>query len=69
MTCVTQEGRVRIGEAQKGVVITTRILEPRRIAGLVLERCRVELTFNGMDAGEVAAFLAHFNRIYHKGGG
>lgn len=69
MACVTDEGRVRIGEANKGIVITTRILEPRRIAGLVLERCRVELAFSGMDGNEVAAFLAHFDRVYHKGGG
>lgn len=69
MKCVAEEGRVCIGEAGKGIVITTRILEPRRIAGLVLERCRVELAFNGMDAGEVAVFLAHFDRVYHKGGG
>ena len=69
MACVTEEGRVLIGEAGKGIVITTRILEPRRIAGLVLERCRVELAFNGMDESEVAAFLARFDRVYHKGGG
>ena len=69
MACATEEGRVRIGEAGKGIVITTRVLEPRRIAGLVLERCRVELAFSGMDGSEVAAFLAHFDRVYHKGGG
>ena len=69
MACVAEEGCVRIEEAGKSVVLTTRILEPRRIAGLVLERCRVELAFNGMDACEVAAFLAHFDRVYHKGGG
>ena len=69
MACVSEEGRVIIGEAGKGVVITTRVLEPRRIAGLVLERCRVELNFNGMDEGEIAAFLARFDRVYHKGGG
>ena len=69
MRCVAEEGRVCIGETGKGVVITTRVLEPRRIAGLVLERCRVELAFNGMDASEITAFLARFDRVYHKGGG
>ena len=69
MACVVEDGRVCIGEAGKGVVITTRVLEPRRIAGLVLDRCRVELSFNGMDGSEIAAFLARFDRIYHKGGG
>ncbi len=69
MACVEEEGRVRIGEAGKGVVMTTSVLEPRRIASLVLERCRVELTFHGMDASEIAAFLARFERVYHKGGG
>lgn len=69
MTYVAEEGRVCIGEAGKGVVITTRVLEPRRIAGLVLDRCRVELAFSGMDGSEVAAFLALFDRVYHKGGG
>ncbi len=69
MALFADEGRVCIGEAGKGVVITTRVLEPRRIAGLVLERCRVELAFNGMDGSEVAAFLARFERVYHKGGG
>ncbi len=69
MACVAEEGRVIIGEAGKSVVITTSVLEPRRIAGLVLERCRVELTFDGMDGGEIASFLARFDRVYHKGGG
>ncbi len=69
MTCVVQEGCVRIGESQKGVVITTRALAPRRIAGLALDRCRVELAFRGMHETEVAAFLTHFDRVYHRGGG
>ncbi len=69
MACVAEEGRVIVGEAGKGVVITTRVLEPRRIAGLVLDRCRVELSFNGMDESEITAFLTRFDRVYHKGGG
>ena len=69
MACVAEEGRVLIGEAGKSVVITTKVLEPRRIAGLVLDRCRVELSFNGMDESEITAFLARFDRVYHKGGG
>ncbi len=69
MACVAKEGHVRIGGAGKGVMITTTVLEPRRIAGLVLERCRVELAFTGMDGGEVAEFMARFDRVYHKGGG
>ena len=69
MTYVAEEDCVRLGEAGKGVVITTQVLEPRRIAGLVLERCRVELAFHGMDRHEAAAFLARFDRVYHKGGG
>lgn len=69
MVCVAEEGHVIIGEAGKSVVITTRVLEPRRIAGLVLDRCRVELSFNGMDESEITVFLTRFDRVYHKGGG
>ena len=69
MPCVVQKGHVRVGEREKGVVITTLALEPRRIGGLILDRCRVELTFSGMDEAEVAVFLTRFDRVYQRGGG
>lgn len=60
---------VRVGDARRGVTIAIRPLEPRRIALLVIERCEVVFVFSGYGPAERDAFLARFDRAYHRGGG
>ena len=60
---------VEIGTPERRIVISAKALEPRIIASLVLDRCRVELVFTGFEDGEIADFLTRFDRVYQKGGG
>ena len=60
---------VTVGDARRGVTIAIRPLEPRRIALLVIERCAVEFVFTGYGPADREAFLARFDRAYHRGGG
>ncbi len=60
---------VEIGTPERRIVISAKALEPRIIASLVLDRCRVELTFTGFEDSEIANFLTRFDRVYQKGGG
>ena len=64
-----RDHEVEIGTPEKGIVISVKAAEPRVIAGLVLERCTVELAFTGCPAREVDDFLAKFDRVYRRGGG
>ncbi|MEG3617543.1 hypothetical protein V5T82_03650 [Magnetovibrio sp. PR-2] len=51
------------------VVIELKELEPRRIAMIVLPRCQVEFSFEGMDEGDTKAFIHKFDQVFQKGGG
>lgn len=61
----------RVETALRGrrLAIAAEPLADRRIAALVVERCRVTLAFHGWRAEDRLAFLARFDRAYHKGGG
>jgi hypothetical protein len=65
----TTSDRVAVGDADHGVVITIRPLEPRRIALLKIDRCEVVLTFTGYTTEEREAFFIRFDRAYQRGGG
>ena len=40
-----------------------------RIASLTLPFARIELSFDGYDAGQIAAFMRRFDLYFHRGGG
>ncbi len=61
--------RVETALAGRRLAIAAEPLAVRRIAALVVERCRVTLAFHGWRAEDRLAFLARFDRAYHKGGG
>ncbi len=62
--------RVEVGDAERGLSITLRELEPRRLSGLLsLPRCEIAIAFRGYEAAERDAFLAHFYKAYQRGGG
>lgn len=74
MGCGIEGGGIdgtRVETALKGrrLAIAAEPLAARRIAALVVERCRVTLAFHGWRAEDRLAFLARFDRTYHKGGG
>lgn len=67
-----------LGEAEGGwtledgpgrVRIRVRALPARNLCRLRLERIEVELAFEGMDPGEVQAFLGRFMASYQRAGG
>ena len=60
---------VTLGDDGHGVAIAIRVLEPRRIALLVIERCAVTMTFKGCSPAERQGFLERFDRAFHRGGG
>ena len=66
---VMRDGGVEIGTPERRIVISATALEPRIIASLILDRCRVELAFTGFEDSEIADFLIRFDRVYQKGGG
>ena len=49
--------------------LALHLLEPLRLGRLALVRHRVELSFEGHSAAEVAAFMARFHRGFQRGGG
>lgn len=61
--------RVETALQGRRLAIAAEPLADRRIAALVVERCRVTLAFHGWRAEDRLAFLARFDRAYHKGGG
>lgn len=61
--------RVETALQGRRLAIAAEPLAVRRIAALVVERCRVTLAFHGWRAEDRLAFLARFDRAYHKGGG
>lgn len=65
----TTDDSVAVGDADHGVAITIRPLEPRRIALMKIDRCEVALTFTGYTAEQREAFFTRFDRAYQRGGG
>ena len=61
---------VEAGTAEKGISLTFEPQPPRVLGKLmVMERAKVTLTFRGYEDGEREAFLAHFFKVYQRGGG
>lgn len=61
---------VRVGLAQGVVVLTCEPLAAVRLGGLLeLPRARVVIEFDGVPAGERAAFLQRFDVAFQRGGG
>ena len=63
------DGVFRHAEGGRGWSLALQPLEPLRLGRLSLVRHRVELTFEGQSADQVAAFMARFHRGFQRGGG
>lgn len=51
------------------VVIQLTELPPRKIAMIVLPRCQVDFTFEGMKDADKQTFIHQFDQVFQKGGG
>ena len=61
---------VEAGSADKGISLTFEPQPPRVLGKLmVMERAKVTLSFRGYEDAEREAFLAHFFKVYQRGGG
>ena len=65
-----RERVVSVGDGPKNLRISINPLPPRILGGLMkIERSEVTLSFSGYSPAEEEAFLAQFDRAYHRGGG
>ena len=61
---------VSADDGPKNLRISINPLPPRILGGLMkIERSEVTLSFSGYSPAEEEAFLAQFDRAYHRGGG
>lgn len=62
-------GGVDVSLASGLLAIDWQVLEPRRIALVVLPRLRVRFDLRGVDAAERQRFMRHFDLYTQRGGG
>lgn len=67
--CTLNGNEVVIGTNRRYVRITLADERTRTLGALRLPSTRVTLIFQGYTMQEAEAFLVHFDRCYHKGGG
>ena len=64
-----REGGVDVRLGSGPLAIDWQVLEPRRIALVVLPRLRVRFDLRGVDAAERQRFMRHFDLYTQRGGG
>ena len=67
-SCPTPDGFVA-SEGEATIHISVAEDVPRRLGLFHLPRCRVDISFDGLDADGTARFLDLFDRVFRKGGG